>query len=83
MITYSRFAKALQDVLGLSDDFPFADAYHRFRYYSDWLSAQEDLSAVPEPDAVERMRRRRFELTMEEFGLPYNLDRLKNCKLSI
>ncbi|PQP84435.1 HAD family hydrolase [Paenibacillus sp. PCH8] len=61
---------ALQDVLGLPDDFAYAEAYHRFRYYSDWLSAQEDLSAVPEPDAVERMRRRRFELTMEEFKIP-------------
>ncbi|PZT55302.1 HAD family hydrolase [Paenibacillus silvae] len=61
---------ALQDVLGLSETFDYALAYHRFRYYSDWLSAQEDLSAVPEPDAVERMRRRRFELTMEEFGMP-------------
>ncbi|WP_440113965.1 HAD family hydrolase [Paenibacillus sp. QZ-Y1] len=61
---------ALQNVLGLPDDFPYAEAYHRFRYYSDWLSAQEDLSAVPEPDAVERMRRRRFELTMEEFRRP-------------
>ncbi|MCP1423533.1 putative hydrolase of the HAD superfamily [Paenibacillus sp. DS2363] len=61
---------ALQDVLGLPDEFPYAEAYHRFRYYSDWLSAQEDLSAVPEADAVERMRRRRFELTMEELGLP-------------
>jgi putative hydrolase of the HAD superfamily len=60
---------ALQDVLGLQDDFPYAEAYHRFRYYSDWLSAQEDLSAVPEPDAVERMRSRRFELTMGEFGI--------------
>ncbi|MBB6019838.1 putative hydrolase of the HAD superfamily [Paenibacillus sp. JGP012] len=59
----------LQEVLGLPETFDYALAYHRFRYYSDWLSAQEDLSAVPEPDAVERMRRRRFELTMEEFGL--------------
>lgn len=60
---------ALQEVLGLPDDFPYAEAYHRFRYYSDWLSAQEDLSAVPEPEAVERMRHRRFELTLAEFGL--------------
>ncbi|MGP3783042.1 HAD family hydrolase [Paenibacillus sp. 1A_MP2] len=61
---------ALQEVLGLPYDFPYGEAYHRFRYYSDWLSAQEDLSAVPEPEAVERMRHRRFELTMAEFGLP-------------
>ncbi|MFS0872380.1 HAD family hydrolase [Paenibacillus xylanilyticus] len=60
---------ALQEVLGLPDDFPYAEAYHRFRYYSDWLSDQEDLSPVPEPEAVERMRRRRFELTMKEFGI--------------
>ncbi|MFE6074507.1 HAD family hydrolase [Paenibacillus sp. NPDC057886] len=61
---------ALQEVLGLPDDFPYGEAYHHFRYYSDWLSAQEDLSAVPEPEAVERMRHRRFELTMAEFGHP-------------
>ncbi|NUU77120.1 HAD family hydrolase [Paenibacillus xylanilyticus] len=60
---------ALQEVLGLPDDFPYAEAYHRFRYYSDWLSDQEDLSAVPEPEAVERMRRQRFELTMKEFDI--------------
>ncbi|MGQ8873411.1 HAD family hydrolase [Paenibacillus sp. TSA_86.1] len=60
---------ALQEVLGLPERFDYSLAYHRFRYYSDWLSAQEDLSAVPEPDAVERMRSRRFELTMEEFGI--------------
>lgn len=59
---------ALQEVLGLLEPFDYALAYHRFRYYSDWLSAQEDLSAVPEPDAVERMRCRRFELTMADFG---------------
>ncbi|UPK43653.1 HAD family hydrolase [Paenibacillus pabuli] len=61
---------ALQQVLGLPEDFPYGEAYHRFRYYSDWLSAQDDLSAVPEPEAVEQMRHRRFELTMAEFGLP-------------
>lgn len=60
---------ALQEVIGLPDDFPYAEAYHRFRYYSDWLSDQEGLSAVPEPEAVERMRRRRFELMLEEFGI--------------
>ncbi|WP_128103922.1 HAD family hydrolase [Paenibacillus sp. DCT19] len=60
---------ALQDILGLPDDFPYSEAYHRFRYYSDWLSEQEGLSAVPEPAAMERMRRRRFELTLEEFGV--------------
>ena len=61
--------RALQEVLGLPEAFDYALAYHRFRYYSDWLSAQEDLSAVPEPDAVERMRCRRFELTMADFGV--------------
>ncbi|PAF29851.1 HAD family hydrolase [Paenibacillus sp. 7516] len=61
---------ALQEVLGLADDVPYAEVYHRFRYYSDWLSDQEGLSAIPEAEAVERMRRRRFELTMKEFGVP-------------
>ncbi|MDP9700052.1 putative hydrolase of the HAD superfamily [Paenibacillus intestini] len=64
---------ALKEVLGLPESFDYALAYHRFRYYSDWLSAQEDLSAVPEPDAVERMRCRRFELTMADFGIELQL----------
>ena len=71
---------ALQEVLELPETFDYALAYHRFRYYSDWLSAQEDLSADPEPDAVERMRYRRFELTMAEFDGSCNLGKLSSSK---
>ncbi|WP_211747338.1 HAD family hydrolase [Paenibacillus sp. Marseille-Q4541] len=61
--------KALQDVLSLPEDMPYGEIYHRFRYYSDLLSEEKNLSAVPEDAALADMRRRRFMLALAEFGV--------------
>ncbi|WP_235847576.1 HAD family hydrolase [Paenibacillus tuaregi] len=60
---------ALTGVLGLPETFAFDKAYYLFRYYSDLLSEEEGLSAVPEKAKLERMRQRRFMLSLAEMGV--------------
>ncbi|MCM3785535.1 HAD family hydrolase [Neobacillus mesonae] len=63
---------ALMQVLGLKETMPYEEIYHRFRFYSDLLSEEKDLSAIPEPGAMADMRRRRFMLALAEFGVFIN-----------
>lgn len=68
----SPLRSALQEAVGLADDMPYEDIYYRFRYYSDLLSEEKNLSAVPEKEALADMRRRRFMLALAEFGIFLN-----------
>ncbi|SFS79113.1 HAD family hydrolase [Paenibacillus sp. 453mf] len=64
--------EALMQRLHLPGTLPYEAIYHRFRYYSDLLSAEKNLSAVPAPEEVADMRRRRFMLALAEFGIFIN-----------
>lgn len=62
--------EALQHVLKLEDSFPFEQAYHRIRYYSDMLADADGLlDRDPSPEELETMRVRRFMLALEEFDV--------------
>ncbi|WP_114496642.1 HAD family hydrolase [Fontibacillus phaseoli] len=62
------FHQALEHVLGTGEDFPYASAYHRMRYYSDKLSA--DAGGTPTHGSqLHEMRTRRFILSLAEFGV--------------
>ncbi|WP_226001124.1 HAD family hydrolase [Paenibacillus sp. BJ-4] len=61
---------ALRTVLGLSERFPYEEAYHRIRYYSDLLSAQGGLlEGKAGSDELDDMRESRFVLALQEFGV--------------
>lgn len=62
------FREALQEVLATGNDFPYAAAYHRMRYYSDSLSAQAGGTPTQGRELIE-MRTRRFMLALAEFGM--------------
>ncbi|WMT42081.1 HAD family hydrolase [Paenibacillus sp. D2_2] len=62
------FRQALQNVLHTNDQFPYAAAYHRMRYYSDYLSAQAG-GTPTHGNVLLEMRRNRFKFSLEEFGL--------------
>lgn len=62
------FREALQGVLGTGEDFPYASAYHRMRYYSDKLSAEAG-GTPTHGFELSDMRTRRFSLSLAEFGI--------------
>ncbi|MGZ9583532.1 HAD family hydrolase [Paenibacillus marinisediminis] len=60
----------LREVLKLPEDYPYEEIYHRFRYYSDILSAQQEGSFSEDNiEALEDIRVSRFILTLKEFGI--------------
>ncbi|WP_055105761.1 HAD family hydrolase [Paenibacillus ihumii] len=62
------FRAALINLLGTKEGFPYEQAYHRMRYYSDALSAE--LGGTPtHGEELHQMRRQRFRLALAEFGL--------------
>lgn len=62
------FRAALEETLGTGPDFPYEPAYHRMRYYSDFLSAEA--GGTPTHGRVlESMRTERFVRSLGEFGL--------------
>ncbi|MDF2837871.1 MAG: Haloacid dehalogenase domain protein hydrolase [Paenibacillus sp.] len=64
------FRKAVAGWVGAREDFPFEEAYHRLRYYSDMLSLELGGAGAMEAGAsTEWMRWRRFQLTLAEFGI--------------
>lgn len=64
---------ALQAVLTLPEDFPYEDAYHRFRYHTDTLSAALKGSFHESNTAVmEDVRVARFVNTLAEYGIEIN-----------
>lgn len=69
------FCKAVAAVVGPQDDFPYAEAYHRMRYYSDMLSLElGGAGAMELGDSTETMRRRRFQLALGEFGIALTVE---------
>ncbi|HEY4392169.1 MAG TPA: HAD family hydrolase [Paenibacillus sp.] len=62
------FRQALEHVLHTNEQFPYEAAYHRMRYYSDYLSAQAGGTPTHGTVLLE-MRRNRFKFSLEEFGL--------------
>lgn len=66
----SPFRQAVIAIIGEREGFPYEKAYHRMRYYSDMLSLEMGGAGVMESGAsTELMRRRRFELSLAEFGI--------------
>lgn len=66
----SPFRQAVIAIVGEREGFPYEEAYHRMRYYSDKLSLEMGGAGVMENGAsTELMRRRRFELSLAEFGI--------------
>ncbi|GLX67287.1 HAD family hydrolase [Paenibacillus glycanilyticus] len=66
----SPFRQAVAAVIGEREGFPYDEAYHRMRYYSDKLSLEMGGAGVMENDSsTELMRRKRFELALAEFGV--------------
>ncbi|WP_058301172.1 HAD family hydrolase [Gorillibacterium timonense] len=64
------FRQAVEALLGKNDLFPYEEAYHRMRYYSDTLSAASGgAGAMEGSPAMEVMRRDRFQLAFREFGV--------------
>lgn len=62
------FREALQQVLCTDHSFPYEQAYHRMRYYSDTLSAQAG-GTPTHGQILEDMRTNRFILSLAEFDI--------------
>ncbi|WP_438434886.1 HAD family hydrolase [Gorillibacterium sp. sgz500922] len=70
------FRQAVEEILGRDDRFPYEEAYHRMRYYSDTLSAVHGgAGAMEGTPAMEEMRRERFRLAFREYGIDLGRDR--------
>lgn len=69
----SPLRATLRDVLQLPDESPYGEIYHKFRYYSDILSAQQAGSfSTGQVEVMENIRTRRFVLTLADFGIEIN-----------
>ncbi|AWP30546.1 HAD-superfamily hydrolase, subfamily IA, variant 1 [Paenibacillus vortex V453] len=69
------FREAVQETARPGEAFPYEAAYHRMRYYSDRLSVElGGAGTAAYGEAVEEMRRRRFQLALAEFGIPLSLE---------
>ena len=69
------FRDAVQKVARPDGMFPYEAAYHRMRYYSDKLSVRARRAGTAAyGEAVEDMRRRRFQLALAEFGVGLTLE---------
>ncbi|MFF2482293.1 HAD family hydrolase [Paenibacillus sp. NPDC058071] len=64
------FRTAVDAEASVPRGFPYEEAYHRMRYYSDMLSLEMGgAGAMEEGQATERMRTERFRLSLAEFGV--------------
>ncbi|MHA6482888.1 HAD family hydrolase [Paenibacillus sp. strain BS8-2] len=67
------FRKAVANWIDDERSFPYEEAYHRLRYYSDILSLElGGAGSMEAGTATEWMRWRRFQLTLAEFGIIIN-----------
>lgn len=63
-------SQALKKVLGADEDFPYEAVYHRFRYYSDLLSARHGgVNAGGAEQDLQDMRVKRAMLALADFGI--------------
>ncbi|NMO94426.1 HAD family hydrolase [Paenibacillus lemnae] len=64
------FREAVQAVANPDPSFPYEEAYHLMRYYSDQLSLELGGAGTSEyAEALEKLRTRRFQLTLEKWGI--------------
>ncbi len=62
--------QALDRLISPPDGFPYEQVYHRFRHYSDLLSARHGHVNDPaNADDLEDMREQRIQLALAEFGI--------------
>lgn len=72
---------ALQHELVLDDDFPYEAVYHRVRYYSDLLTEQNrEVNTEQGMGDMAEMRRMRFILALEEFGISIDREQAENIQ---
>ncbi|WP_168123226.1 HAD family hydrolase [Paenibacillus sp. HB172176] len=77
------FRRAIQAWTAGIGDFPYQEAYHRMRYYSDKLSEElGGAGAMGQGAAAEAMRWRRFQLTLADFGIKLKEDAAKAAQAS-
>lgn len=75
------FRLAVDEIIQPSPDFSYEAAYHRMRYYSDMLSLElGGAGSDAYESAVEDMRKRRFQLALQEFGVELSLDEAKHMQ---
>lgn len=64
------FRKAVYQWTSHLSEFPYEEAYHRMRYYSDMLSLEfGGAGQMEEGASTELMRRKRFQLALQEFEI--------------
>ncbi|MNZ69644.1 Pyrimidine 5'-nucleotidase YjjG [compost metagenome] len=73
------FREALQNILHTDTDFPYEQAYHRMRYFSDTLSAQAG-GTPTHGKVLDDMRQNRFILALAEFGLSLTPDQAQKVQ---
>ncbi|HIW32042.1 MAG TPA: HAD family hydrolase [Candidatus Paenibacillus intestinavium] len=67
------FQKAVQPYVDHIDSFPYEEAYHRMRYYSDKISIElGGAGKMEEGSATEAMKRDRFQFALNDFGVEIN-----------
>ncbi|WP_054956848.1 HAD family hydrolase [Paenibacillus dakarensis] len=75
------FRRAVDEIAHPAADFPYEAAYHRMRYYSDILSLELGGAGSQQyEETVEEMRRRRFQLALQEFGIELSSDQAKRMQ---
>jgi len=64
------FRKAIQPYVGQLESFPYEEAYHRMRYYSDKISVElGGAGKMEQSSATDAMKRDRFQFALHEFGI--------------
>lgn len=75
------FRKVVETIVRPKEGFPYEAAYHRLRYYSDILSLELGGAGSDEyGSAVEDMRRRRFQLALQEFDIELSPEQAKSMQ---
>lgn len=62
------FQGALMDILHTPAQFPYEEAYHQMRYYSDLLSHRFGGTPTTEPE-LSQLRHGRFQMALEKFSI--------------
>lgn len=69
------FRKAISDYVKHDDAFPFEDAYHRMRYYSDKISVElGGAGNMEKGNATNQMKRDRFQLALRDFQVELTVE---------
>lgn len=69
------FQRAISEVVKHIEPFPFEDAYHRMRYYSDKLSVQYGGAEVMAKQGIDsKMQAERFQFALADFGVTLSFE---------